>query len=180
MSRGACPRTCRRCTSVAGWRTSWGRRSARRCGGAGSRRWRACIASIGARSGSGGWRTRRAATPLAQQLRYWDEFFSWGLERARYPLLEAALAYLRREKPGDEPVGLCWGDARLGNQVFDGGRCVAVLDWEMASLGNPVSDLAWWIALDRCFSEGVGAERLAGFPERAATIARWEALTGRR
>jgi aminoglycoside phosphotransferase (APT) family kinase protein len=122
----------------------------------------------------------RGPTPLAQQLRYYDEFFSWGLERARYPLLEAALRYLRRAEPPDQPVGLCWGDARLGNQIFDGTRCVAVLDWEMVNLGNPVADLAWWIALDRCFSEGVGAERLEGFPGRQETIARWEALTGRR
>src|SRR5439155_21392253 len=81
---------------------------------------------------------------------------------------------------GDAGIALCWGDARLGNQIFAGQTCVAVLDWEMAHLGDPVADLAWWIALDRCFSEGVGAPRLAGFPDRDATIARWEQLTGRR
>ncbi|HXQ21507.1 MAG TPA: hypothetical protein VN812_07530, partial [Candidatus Acidoferrales bacterium] len=53
------------------------------------------------------------------------------------------------------------------------------LDWEMARLGDPVQDLAWWIALDRCFSEGLGVVRLAGLPDRHATIARWEQLVGR-
>jgi aminoglycoside phosphotransferase (APT) family kinase protein len=122
----------------------------------------------------------RGDTPIAQQLHYYDQFFSWGLERARYPLIEKAFAHLRKHQPSDEPVALCWGDARLGNQIFFEHKCVAVLDWEMAFLGNPVADLAWWIALDRCFSEGVGAPRLGGFPDRDATIARWQQLTSRR
>jgi aminoglycoside phosphotransferase (APT) family kinase protein len=121
----------------------------------------------------------RGSTPLEQQLRYYDEMFSWGMDRKRFPLLETALAWLLRMQPADEPVALCWGDSRLGNQIFSGTRCVAVLDWEMVHLGNPVEDLAWWLAADRCFSEGVEAPRLAGFPDRAATAARWEQLTGR-
>jgi len=56
---------------------------------------------------------------------------------------------------------------------------VAVIDWEMTRLGDPVQDLAWWITLDRCFSEGLGVERLAGLPDRQATIARWESLLAR-
>jgi aminoglycoside phosphotransferase (APT) family kinase protein len=119
-------------------------------------------------------------TPLQQQLHEYDQFFSWGLERARFAGIESALTFLRTHQPTHEPVALCWGDARLGNQIFQDQTCVAVLDWEMANLGNPVADLAWWIALDRCFSEGVGAARLPGFPDRDATLARWEQLTGRR
>jgi aminoglycoside phosphotransferase (APT) family kinase protein len=55
-----------------------------------------------------------------------------------------------------------------------------LLDWEMVRLGDPVQDLAWWIGSDRCFSEGLGAPRLQGLPDRAPTVARWEQLTGRR
>jgi aminoglycoside phosphotransferase (APT) family kinase protein len=50
----------------------------------------------------------------------------------------------------------------------------------MATLGQPEEDLAWFLFLDRHHSEGVGAQRLAGFPEPAQTIARYEQLTGRR
>jgi aminoglycoside phosphotransferase (APT) family kinase protein len=118
-------------------------------------------------------------TPLLQQLREYDEFFSWGMDRSRHPLIERAQRWLHANQPGDETVGVCWGDSRPGNQMFSGTQCVAVLDWEMVRLGDPVQDLAWWIVLDRCFSEGLGVERLPGFPDRQATIARWEALVGR-
>ena len=40
----------------------------------------------------------------------------------------------------------------------------AVLDWEMAVLGNPVQDLAWFNYLDATFSEGLGMPRLEGLP----------------
>lgn len=124
-------------------------------------------------------RPERGSTPLAQQLHYYEEYVDWGLERARYPLIERALAWLHANAPAEESVALCWGDSRLANQIFDGLSCVAVIDWEMVRLGDPVQDLVWWLASDRCFTEGIGVERLAGIPGWAATIARWEALTGR-
>ena len=121
----------------------------------------------------------RGASPLEQQLREYDEFLDWGVDRQRYPLIEAARRWLEAHRPAEEQVALCWGDSRPGNQIFDGTACVAVIDWEMTRLGDPVQDLAWWITLDRCFSEGLGVERLAGLPDRQATIARWESLLGR-
>jgi aminoglycoside phosphotransferase (APT) family kinase protein len=54
----------------------------------------------------------------------------------------------------------------------------AVVDWENATLGNPVQDLAWWIVLDRCFSEGLGVPRLDGLPGLKETITFWENQTG--
>ena len=121
----------------------------------------------------------RGATPLEQQLREYDEYIAWGMDAKNYPLLNKAQRWLRAHAPQDREVALCWGDSRLGNQIFAGTTCVAVIDWEMARLGDPVQDLAWWIALDRCFTEGLGMERLPGFPDRRATVARWEELVGR-
>jgi aminoglycoside phosphotransferase (APT) family kinase protein len=102
-------------------------------------------------------------TPISRQLRYYEEFFRWGVEDpGRYPLLERSMAWLLEHAPAGEPVALCWGDSRLGNQIFHGLECVAVIDWEMVRIGNPVQDLAWWIALDRCFSESLGVPRISG------------------
>jgi aminoglycoside phosphotransferase (APT) family kinase protein len=120
-------------------------------------------------------------TPLEAQLDYYERYIAWaGLtEGGRFPLLEAALAWLRRQQPRErEPVGVCWGDSRLGNMIFRDGRCVAVLDWEMATLGNPAQDLAWWLFFDEHHSAGVGAPRLSGLPERDETIARYRELSG--
>src|SRR5690606_31290255 len=63
---------------------------------------------------------------------------------------------------------------------FDQNRCVAVLDWEMVSLGNAEQDLGWWLFLDWHHSDGIGVPRLAGFPTREETIARYEELMGRK
>lgn len=122
----------------------------------------------------------RGPDPLAQELARYEHMFAWGLpEPDRYPLLQRALAWLREAKPEGEPVGLCWGDSRLANMIFRDLECVAVLDWEMALLANPLLDLAWWITADRCFSEGLGVPRLAGLPGWEATVERWCERTGR-
>ena len=122
----------------------------------------------------------RGPDPLAQQLAYYEDYLAWGLgERGRYPLLRRALAWLRERAPKDEPVALCWGDSRLANQIYSGVECIGVLDWEMVRLGNPLQDAAWWVALDRCFSEGVGLARLAGLPGRDETLRHWRRRTGR-
>jgi aminoglycoside phosphotransferase (APT) family kinase protein len=92
-----------------------------------------------------------------------------------------ALAVLRDDPPPQQPdPQLVWGDARLGNILFSGTTAAAVLDWEMAFLGPGEADLGWYLYFDRHLSEGVGATRLPGLPGRAATVQRYEALTGRR
>ena len=123
---------------------------------------------------------KRGDNALDQQLDYWQEYFRWGMPASRHPDIGRALEYLEANKPADQPVALCWGDSRLANQIFDGVDCVAVLDWEMARLGDPVQDLAWWLASDRCFSEGLELDRLPGVPGKEETIGRWEESTGRR
>jgi aminoglycoside phosphotransferase (APT) family kinase protein len=120
-------------------------------------------------------------SPLDVQLDYWERYLAWISrgDRSRYPLSEAGLAWLRRHRPkGREPVALCWGDARLGNMIFRDGRCVAVLDWEMAVLGSPEQDLAWWLFFDEHHSAGAGVPRLAGLPSREETVARYRAASG--
>jgi len=122
----------------------------------------------------------RGDTPLAQQLQYYDEFFEQGMgNRSRYPQIERAFGWLRAQRPDEGPPRLCWGDSRLANQIFRGAECIGVLDWEMVRLGDPVQDVAWWVATDRCFTEGLDLPRLAGIPDRDATVAAWEERSGR-
>ena len=54
----------------------------------------------------------------------------------------------RRERP-DPPMVLRWGDVRLGNIVFgDDLKPRAILDWDMAAVGAPEHDVAWFTMLD--------------------------------
>jgi len=123
--------------------------------------------------------TRYGPTGLRQRLAYYEHYLDWAYEGA-VPVVRQALQWLHDHRPAEthDPV-LLWGDSRIGNIIFNSGRATAVLDWEMATLGQPEEDLAWFLLLDRHHSEGVGAARLPGFPDAAQTIARYERLTGR-
>jgi aminoglycoside phosphotransferase (APT) family kinase protein len=118
-------------------------------------------------------------TGLRQRLGYYEHYLNWGYD-GTVPVAQEALRWLRAHQPAEtgQPV-LLWGDARIGNIIYSGGEAAAVLDWELATLGQPEEDLAWFLCLDRHHSEGVGAARLPGFPDRAETIARYERITGR-
>ena len=118
---------------------------------------------------------------LDDELAYYESFFEWAARGRPQPVAEKAWEWLHANRPrGDQPLGLSWGDSRISNMLFgDDLRPVAVLDWEMVSLNDPVMDLAWWLFLDRHFTEGMGVPQPSGFFDRATTIARWEEHTGR-
>jgi aminoglycoside phosphotransferase (APT) family kinase protein len=128
-------------------------------------------------------RAEPGATALDRELAYYERYFEWAWT-ARYgrphPVCTPAFEWLRANQPGEEPTVLSWGDARIGNMIFRDTRCVAVLDWEMASLCSPELDLGWWIFMDHHHSAGLDAPRLPGFPSREETVARYEAQTGHR
>ena len=61
------------------------------------------------------------------------------------PILRAGLAWLKRNQPRPaQRISLIHSDYRTGNFLFDkGGRIRAMLDWEMAHLGDPLEDVGW-------------------------------------
>ncbi|MCH2187151.1 phosphotransferase family protein [Myxococcota bacterium] len=124
-------------------------------------------------------RPNASQTAIHAQLAYWQRYIDWGIDRNRYRLIARGLDWLIAHAPAEEPVGICWGDARISNQLFRDFRCVAVIDWEMVFVGNPEADLAWFIVTDRAFTEGLGLSRLPGFPDASATRRRWEEQVGR-
>jgi len=120
------------------------------------------------------------ATPIDQELRYYENFYHWAYPEGGHPVVEPSLEWLRAHRPPmPDRIGLSWGDSRIGNMIFDGTKCVAVIDWEMARLGDPVMDLAWGFFLSRYHSEGTGNPMLPGFPSRAESVAMYEAGVGR-
>ena len=118
--------------------------------------------------------------PLDRQLAYWDRYLEWTVRgRPAQPILAHALAWLRDHRYTPRHVALCWGDARLPNLIYRDDEVAGVLDWEMAFVGDPEADLGWWLFMHWATGEGYGLPPLEGFPERDATIRRYEALTGR-
>lgn len=93
------------------------------------------------------------------------------------PILMAAIRWLRNNPPPPaQRLAIVHGDYRNGNVLHDGaGRIIAVLDWEMAHIGDPLEDLAW--ALDPLWSLQ-DSGRAAGLIDRADAIRIWEGASG--
>lgn len=110
-------------------------------------------------------------------------YYEWVVDGlARSPLIESAFDRLTELWPTDpgEPV-LNWGDARIGNVVYDGFDPVAVLDWEMAAPAPREVDLGWTVYLHRFFQDLTVAFGQPGLPEffrRDRVEARYAELTG--
>ncbi len=118
-------------------------------------------------------------TSLDQELAYYENYYQWAYPSGGHPTIEPALAWLRANRPPPpEKLRLVWGDARIGNMIFQGTRCAAVIDWEMARLGDPIIDLAWGLFLTRYHTEGGGRPNLPGFPTREETIERYVECSG--
>lgn len=115
----------------------------------------------------------------------WDKyvrFVEWVKDDVAAPVLRDALARLDSLAPKNQPEGLVWGDARLGNMMFDENYdVIAVMDWEQPSLGGALQDLAWFCVLSETM-HGKGAVRgkfLPGMGTREETVALWEEVSGK-
>lgn len=94
------------------------------------------------------------------------------------PGLEEAIQFISDNAPPDGTRRLCWGDSRPGNIIWQDLKPNAVIDWEMANIGDPVQDVSWWYWIDYVNSVGFGLERLGGLPPLEDIYAQWHDLTG--
>lgn len=99
-------------------------------------------------------------------VRSWYDFAVPDIGRS--PLLERTFEWLEANWPAEaaarEPV-LLWGDARVGNVLYRDFQPVAVLDWEMVTLGPRELDIAWMIYAHMVFQELAGLATLPGLPD---------------
>lgn len=115
------------------------------------------------------------------ELAHWRDYLAWYDEaEVPVPALVEALSWCEAHLPRTEPSpSLLWGDVRIGNTIFDdGGNLVAVLDWEMASIGAAEHDLAWTLSLQATQDEMIG-RTVPGFLSHDEVVARYEARLGR-
>jgi aminoglycoside phosphotransferase (APT) family kinase protein len=92
-------------------------------------------------------------------------------------------AWLEANRPDSGPATVVHGDYRLGNVVFAAGtaaRLAAVLDWELAAIGDPLADVGYlvstWAGSPLALAP---VTRLAGFPDRDRLAALYEQRSGR-
>jgi aminoglycoside phosphotransferase (APT) family kinase protein len=97
-------------------------------------------------------------------------------KRAPLPALERLVGALREQQPEPCPaITLVHGDPKPGNFAFVGGDLTAVFDWEMATIGDPLTDLGWAEIL---WTTPGSFTALPGALTTDEVVARWEELTG--
>ncbi len=119
---------------------------------------------------------------LGRQLRRWSR--QWEQSKTReLAAMEEVQELLERQKPRQIGSTIVHGDYRLGNMLTRSGRILAVLDWELCTLGDPLADVGYllnnWVEPDEA-PAGSSAPTLAGgFASREELMSWYELASGR-
>ncbi len=108
-----------------------------------------------------------------QIAKYETIYRSFDLPR---PVFELAFAWLKANTPPPLPPALVHGDFRLGNLIVAREGLAAVLDWELAHLGDPREDLAWICVNSWRF--GQSKSRVGGFADLPDLLDAYQAAGG--
>ncbi len=102
------------------------------------------------------------------------------------PEIERLIEWLPRTLPTQDRTSIVHGDYRIDNMIFasDQPKVVAVLDWELGTLGDPLADFTYvamaWVTENGGRSGVMDLDRAAlGIPELDEMVARYCAATGR-
>jgi aminoglycoside phosphotransferase (APT) family kinase protein len=125
---------------------------------------------------------------VQRQVESWSA--RWAAARTdEIPEMDRAAAWLERHRPAESGATLIHNDFKYDNLVLaedDWTRVVGVLDWEMATVGDPLMDLGgalgYWVQPDdppEILGLGLSPTMLPGNPARAEVAERYAALSGR-
>jgi len=124
---------------------------------------------------------------LERQLRRFTGL--WEINKTRdVPEVEHVGSWLAENLPDSPPATIVHGDYRLGNTMFATSapaRLVAIFDWEMATIGDPLADVGYMMIHWTQPGDALGKFNLhsvttrTGFPTREQLVARYEQSSGR-
>ncbi|HXG02123.1 MAG TPA: phosphotransferase [Candidatus Binatia bacterium] len=121
---------------------------------------------------------------FARQIHRWTQQYR-ASETERIEAMERLIEWLPANIPPGDETALVHGDFRLGNALIHPSepRIVAVLDWELSTLGHPLADLAYNMLPFRLrpeqFEGFAGQRRPEGIPSEAEYLAAYCRRTGR-
>jgi len=122
---------------------------------------------------------------VARQVARWSKQYR-ATETRTIAEMDALVAWLPNNVPGDDATTLAHGDYRLDNLIFHPteSRVLAVIDWELSTLGHPLSDLAYMCMLYEVTLPKIGGLlgvdfQATGIPPEADLVADYCAATHR-
>ncbi len=124
----------------------------------------------------------RPGNYFARQIARWTKQYE-AAQSPRIPALDRLVDWLPANMPADDgAVSIAHGDFRIGNLMFHPSepRVIAVLDWELSTLGHPLADLGFcvmpWHSAPEEYGGLLGTDwRAAGIPERDVFVAEYQA-----
>jgi aminoglycoside phosphotransferase (APT) family kinase protein len=108
-----------------------------------------------------------------------------GYPGPELPSVDEVGRWLDSHKPTETRIGIIHGDLQFANVMFayDRPELVALVDWELSSLGDPLLDLGWiltsWDDPQDPPGHGLQVEPFEGFPSRAELVERYLSISGR-
>jgi aminoglycoside phosphotransferase (APT) family kinase protein len=125
---------------------------------------------------------------VARQIARWTKQYRADEEAGRIESMEKLIDWLPQHVPAEEPkAAIVHGDYRVDNAMFHPHepRVVAILDWELSALGDPLADFAYHLMVYRMPTLSIpgllGRDVAAlGLPSEPEYIEHYCALTGRR
>jgi len=122
----------------------------------------------------------RAGNYFVRQTGRWTKQYL-AAQTEQIPAMDRLIEWLPGHVPDDDTSTIVHGDYQLYNLMFDpsDGQCIAVLDWELSTLGNPLADLAYNCM--KYHSQVVGYQVTAGdgIPGEQEVVDEYCRLTGR-
>jgi aminoglycoside phosphotransferase (APT) family kinase protein len=129
----------------------------------------------------------RSAGYLDRQLRRFADLLETYRSR-EMPALDRLTVWLADHRPDSSEATIVHGDYRLGNVMFDSSapaRLIAIFDWEMATVGDPLADVGYLCAMWAQAGDPDGLLKLSrattepGYPTREALAERYAEQSGR-
>lgn len=129
----------------------------------------------------------RAGNYFERQIARWSRQYEEDAEAGRDPNMDRLIAWLRENAPvDDDETSITHGDFRIDNMIFHPTepKVLAVLDWELSTLGHPGADFAYNAMMYRMpphIVAGLGGADIAalGIPTEEQYVADYCARTGR-
>ncbi|MEM7140076.1 MAG: phosphotransferase family protein [Actinomycetota bacterium] len=126
-----------------------------------------------------GWLSTDAENDGHRQLRIWREYAERELDGRPHPLMMAAFDRVADELPaGGDPV-LTWGDARLGNVIWQDYSPACLTDFEAAAIAPAEMDVGWWLMFEQWSHLSAGVEPYPGSLSPEAQLERYVVASGR-